>query len=210
MNFQDFKAALQGRPVFTGRDAVRLGPRQTMYNQLNNWRRKGRVVQLRRGVYILGQSDRKSTPGRLFLSGQLYAPSYVSLESALGLYGLIPEEVPATTCVTTRNTAAFRTELGDFSYQHVRREAFRGFRAEKDPAGLTYFLAEPEKAVADFIYLNLPCFERGDLEVFSESYRFQSLDALDSRKLTAHAALYGSGKLVDIVEGFCRFIREER
>lgn len=209
MNFHDFKAAFQYLPVFSGKDAARLGERQTMYNQLNNWRRKGLILQLRRGLYVLGKSDQKVDASKLFLAGQLYAPSYVSLEYALGLHGLIPELVTAITSVTTKNPAGFKTELGGFSYQHIKREAFRGFKTAKDQAGLTYFIAEPEKAVVDFIYLNLARFKRGDRDVFSQSYRFQNLEILNFKKITAYAALFNSAKLNDIAKEFCRFAREE-
>jgi len=55
--------------VFSGRDVARLGKRQTMYNQLNNWRRKGLVVQLKRGLYVLGKADRKIEPASFSFPG---------------------------------------------------------------------------------------------------------------------------------------------
>lgn len=210
MKFHDFKASIQNLPVFTGKDASRLGERQTMYNQLNNWRRKGLVTQLKRGLYVLGKADRKVEPSNLFLSGQLYSPSYVSLEYALGLHGIIPELVTQVTAVTTRNVASFKTELGNFEYQHIKREAFRGFTAKRDQAGLTYFLAEPEKAILDLIYLNLPRFTRGDRDIFTQSYRFQNLESLNLKKLMSYAALFSSTKLTDIAAEFCTVAREEQ
>ena len=209
MKFHDFKTAIQDLPVFTGRDAARLGERQTMYNQLNNWRHKGLVIQLRRGLYVLGKADRKVAPSNPFLSGQLYAPSYVSLEYALGAHGLIPEMVPQVTAVTTRNGASFKTGLGNFEYQHIKREAFRGFTVARDPAGLTYFLAEPEKAVVDFIYLNLSRFKRGDREIFTRSYRFQNLESLNLKKLMSYAALFASAKIAAIAAELRHVAREE-
>lgn len=208
MKFHDFKAAVQDLPVFAGKDAARLGERQTMYNQLNNWRRKRLVIQLRRGLYVLSKADRKVEPGNLFLSGQLYSPSYVSLEYALGVHGLIPEMVTQVTAVTTRNAASFKTELGSFEYQHIKREAFRGFKAARDQTGLTYFLAEPEKAVVDFIYLNLSRFTRGDRDIFTQSYRFQNLESLNLKKLMSYAVLFASTKLADIAAELCRVARE--
>ncbi len=210
MNFHDFKASIKELPVFTGKDAARLGVRQTMYNQLNNWRGKGLVIQLKRGLYVLGKADRKIEAGNLFLSGQLYAPSYISLEYALRLHGLIPEMVTTITAITTKNAACFKTELGNFEYQHIKREAFRGFQAAKDPAGLTYFLAEPEKAIVDFIYLNLPRFKRGDTDIFGQSYRFQNLESLSLKKLKTYAGLFATPKLVDVISEFCRFAKEAR
>jgi len=209
MNFQEFKASAQTMPVMTGKDAVKLGNRQTMYNQLMNWQRKGLLVQLRRGLYVLGKTERKIEPSNLFLAGQIYSPSYISLEYALGLYGLIPEMVVEITSVTTKNPARFQNDFGKFSYQHIKRAAFRGFRAEKDKSGLAYFIAEPEKALADFIYLNLPCFKAGDKDIFSQSYRFQNLDSINLEKLTSYASFFGNAKLDGVIRMFCEFIKEE-
>ncbi len=209
MKFQEFKASSQTLPILAGKDVVKLGNRQTMYNQLMHWQQKGLVVQLRRGLYTLGRTERKIEPSELFLAGQIYAPSYISLEYALGLYGFIPEMVVDVTSVTTRNPANFQNEFGKFSYQHIKRAAFRGFRAEKDRAGLVYFIAEPEKALADFIYLNLPRFKAGDKEIFSRSYRFQNLDGFNLEKLTVYAAFFGNSKLNAVVRTFREFVKEE-
>ncbi|MDD2772512.1 MAG: hypothetical protein PHP45_02335 [Elusimicrobiales bacterium] len=209
MNFQEFKTSAQNMPIVTGKDAVKMGNRQTMYNQLMNWQKKGLLVQLRRGLYTLGKTERKIEPSNLFLAGQIYSPSYVSLEYALGLYGLIPEMVVEVTSVTTRNPARFQNDFGKFSYQHIKHAAFRGFKTEKDRAGLAYFIAEPEKAVADFIYLNLPRFKAGDKEIFSASYRFQNLESLNLEKLANFAAQFENTKLDGVISMFCEFIKEE-
>ena len=209
MNFQEFKASVKSMPVLTGKDAVRLGNRQTMYNQIMNWQRKGLLVQLRRGLYTLGKTERKTEPSPLFLAGQIYSPSYISLEYALGLYGLIPEMVVEVTSVTTKNPVRFQNEFGKFAYQHIKRAAFRGFRTEKNQSGLAYFIAEPEKAVVDFIYLNLPRFKVGDKEIFSQSYRFQNLDSLSLKKLASYASFFGNAKLDGVITTFCDFVKEE-
>ncbi|MCX5782952.1 MAG: hypothetical protein NTW04_00665 [Elusimicrobia bacterium] len=207
MNFRDFRASFAHLPVLPGRIIVAGGNFSAMHSQLNNWQNKGLLIQLKRGLYVLSRQDRKIEPSAMFLAGQLYAPSYISLEYALSFYGLIPEAAVEITSVTAKKTARFANEFGRFSYQHIKREAFRGFKMAKDGSGLAYFIAEPEKAVTDFIYLNLSKFKRGDREVFSQSYRFQNLKTLSGKKLSAYANLYGSGKLADIVKEFCRFIK---
>lgn len=209
MNFQEFKTSAQNMPIVTGKDAVKMGNRETMYNQLMNWKKKGLLVQLRRGLYTLGKTERKIEPSNLFLAGQIYSPSYVSLEYALGLYGLIPEMVVEVTSVTTKNPARFQNDFGKFAYQHIKSTAFRGFRTEKDRAGLVYLIAEQEKAVVDFIYLNLPRFKAGGREIFSASYRFQNLESLDLKKLVSFAAQFGNTKLDAVIDTFCEFVKEE-
>jgi len=157
------------------------------------------LLQLRRGLYILGNDERKIEPSRLYLAGQLYQPSYVSLEYALGRYGLIPERVVDVTSVSTKKTARFTNDFGTFIYQTVKPSAFRGFISGKDEAGLPYFIAEPEKAVADFVYLNLGKIAAGAAEkTLLESFRFQNLGSLKKGKITAYFGLYDNAKMREI------------
>ncbi|OGR64973.1 MAG: hypothetical protein A2X31_07370 [Elusimicrobia bacterium GWB2_63_22] len=157
------------------------------------------MLQLRRGLYILNKDDRKIEPSRLYLAEQLYQPSYVSLEYALSRYGLIPERVADVTSVSTKKTARFSNDFGTFSYQTVKPSAFRGFISGKDEAGLPYFIAEPEKAVADFIYLNLRKIAAGLVEkTLLESFRFQHLESLNKNKVTAYFGLFNNTKMREI------------
>ena len=73
-----------------------------------------------------------------------YTPSCVSLEYALGFYGLIPERVVEVTSITTKKTLRITNPVGRFSYQHVTTSAFRGFKITKDENGMDVFIAEPE------------------------------------------------------------------
>ena len=91
------------------------------------------------------------------------------MEYALNFYGLIPEKVADLTSVTTKKTTRFSAQEGTFIYQHIKPGAFRGFKTFKDEANLTFFMALPEKAVVDFIYLNLEKFKVADSKIFERS-----------------------------------------
>ena len=58
--------------------------------QLGRWVKAGKVYQLRRGLYALAPPHQQTKPHPFLISNQLVRPSYVSLQSALGYYGLIP------------------------------------------------------------------------------------------------------------------------
>lgn len=88
----------------------------------------------------------------MFIAKEIYSPSYVSLEYALSIYGLIPERVVDVTSVTTKKPIEFKNKLGVFIYQHIKENCFTGFIEKEDENGLVYFIATPEKAVADFLY----------------------------------------------------------
>ncbi|MDP1586486.1 MAG: hypothetical protein Q8M07_01980 [Prosthecobacter sp.] len=85
----------------------------------------------------------------LVLSGLVYGPSYVSLETALAHHGLIPERVEEITCITSKRAKHFYTPVGRFRYEPVNERVFGlGIRLEQARGG-SYFLAEPEKALCD-------------------------------------------------------------
>lgn len=85
------------------------------------------------------------------IANHLYAPSYVSMSSALSYYGLIPEAVYVKQSMTLKHSKTFDTLFGRFDYRHVSKEIF--------PVGLTsvskddyaFVIASPEKALCDLI-----------------------------------------------------------
>lgn len=207
MNFNEFKTRVQGLPVILTRELIRGRPdRQIIRNQIERWGKKGLVIQLKRGIYMLSKADRKIEPSKPYIANQLYSPSYVSLEYALGYYGLIPEKVHDVTSISTKKTITMTSEIGTFIYQHVKPAAFRGFTAVRDDQGLASFIAEPEKAVVDFVYLNLERFKPGDRAIFAESYRFQNTEDLKPEKLKRYAGLFNSKKLMRVIDGLAAII----
>ncbi|OIO38873.1 MAG: hypothetical protein AUJ71_01995 [Candidatus Omnitrophica bacterium CG1_02_49_16] len=211
MDYAEFKKRFSKLPLIASKDAIRLEKDgQAIRNQLTRWQERGLVLKLKRGVYMLNRDDRKVEPSRIFLANRIYGPSYVSLEFALNFYGLIPERTADVTCITTKKTARFRNEFGTFIYQHIKPDAFRGFKSAKDEAGLPVFIAEPEKAVVDFVYLNLSKFKTPAKEQFAQSFRFQNTEKLNTKKIVFYAGLFNSRKLLCIVKEFCVFIKESK
>ena len=212
MNFTEFKEKFRELPFISARSVVTAaaGDRQIMRNQLTRWGKNGLIIQLKRGVYMLNKNDQKLHPSRFFLANQLLWPSYVSLESALGYYGLIPEAVADVTSVTTKKTSRFNNPIGRFVYQRVKPDAFRGYRSYKDEAGLDCLIAEPEKAVADFLYLNGRRFKTKAKDVFRESYRFQNTERLSQRKILSFVRFFENSRLDAVAREFCEFIKEEK
>jgi hypothetical protein len=169
-------------------------------NQLLRWKKQGWVVMLRRGLYALGPDERKVGLSRELIAASLYKPSYVSLESALSYYKMIPEKVAAITSVTARKTKTFENAAGLFVYRHLKKDAYFGFRLVRDAASFPYFLAEPEKALLDYLYLKLGRLKVGDSSYFAEDLRLQNTGILNKRKLFRYAARFNRKKLLKILE----------
>jgi hypothetical protein len=114
------------------------------------------------------------------LANLLHAPSYVSLERALSLHGLIPESVPVCTSITTNRPIRLDTPLCRFAYQHVKPGWFFGF--QERPLGESRALvAVPEKALLDLLYL-----ARGEFTAERiDALRLQNTDVLNKETLLA-------------------------
>ncbi|MDP3544179.1 MAG: type IV toxin-antitoxin system AbiEi family antitoxin domain-containing protein [Elusimicrobiota bacterium] len=173
------KLAQKGLRLFTTADFRRtLGlSLPTAYKALERYAKQGAVIRLRNGLYSLPWNK----PGPLTIANALYRPSYISYESALAHYHLIPETVYAVTSATTRRTKEF--EAGDFGYLYhsIKKTAFTGYRPYKVGDELV-LMAEPEKALCDYLFL-----------VFLKKRALNERIAwrkVDRKKLLQHARLF--------------------
>ncbi|MFH1227255.1 MAG: hypothetical protein V1701_05050 [Planctomycetota bacterium] len=209
MNYELFRKSVGALPLVSRRYLKLAASGAGGLNvQLKRWLDAGKLIRLRKGLYILNQADRRFHPSRMFISKELYSPSYVSTEYALSFYGLIPEKTADITCITSKKTAVFTNSLGRFVYQHLAQGCFRGFLESADEAGLKYFMATPEKAAVDFLYLNQRRFRDDYRLVLTESFRFQNTEILDKNKLSEYAALFNSRKLDRIVTALKQTIHQ--
>ncbi len=149
--------------------------------------RSGLFVKLRNGFYML----KDSRPSSYFIANRLYQPSYISLEKALSHYGIIPETVYTITSITTKPTREFKTPKGIFSYQRIKKETFIGYEP-KEIEGTTVFFAEPEKALADYLYFV-------DLKKVSLNDRLDLKD-IKKTKFLAFARLFKRPNILKLIE----------
>lgn len=171
--------------------------------QLSRWTSNGRLYRLRRGLYALAPPFQKARPHPFVIANRLVRASYVSLQAALGFHGLIPEAVPVTTSITTGRPCEFSTPLGDFVYRHVRTGLFRGYRYLEIRDRQSAFVATPEKALLDLLYL-----EKGsDSEAFLAELRIEPDEGFDPEKLLEMAETFGQGK---VLRAATRLIRRTR
>ena len=83
--------------------------------QLSRWTAAGRLYQVRRGLYALAPPFQKVRPHPFLVANRLVQGSYVSCQSALAHYGLIPEYVPVVTSVAAARPGRWETPLGSLS-----------------------------------------------------------------------------------------------
>ncbi|MCK5725027.1 MAG: hypothetical protein KAI84_21005 [Gammaproteobacteria bacterium] len=150
MKYEDL-ALLIKTPIFSKNDIVLAGGKIFDY-QLTRWVKKGYLLKIKNGIYIF-KRDYEKIKGEE-IAAALYQPSYLSLDSALAAYGFIPEIVYSYVSVTGKTNRTFDNKFGHFIYRHLKTELFWGYREVRTSSGW-YLIAEPEKAILDYLYLNL-------------------------------------------------------
>lgn len=169
MRFREFVDKYRDYPVISTKDLAFEGGANYVRRLITDWLKKGWLLELKRGLYVINEPSYKESLSTFFLANILYAPSYVSLDSALSFYAMIPETVLATTSISTRKTTEFENAFGIFRYANLKRDLFFGF-GQTEIVGHKVFLAYPEKALLDLLYLRRMEFSSG-------------VDALESLRL---------------------------
>ncbi len=150
MNPRDAYARLLklGAPVLeTGEAAARLRISTDAASiLLRRLATSGLATRLRKGMWLIGTQS----VDRYAIVEALTAPmpSYISLQTALYLRGMI-EQVPAVIYVVSlAKTQRLTTALGVYSLHHIAPELFDGFETRADGSKL----ATAEKALFDMAY----------------------------------------------------------
>lgn len=192
MRFRELLEIVEDEPVFdTGLLTAGRDPDPSLPGQLVRWRRAGRLHQLRRGLYALAPPYRKTIPHPFLVANRLAPGSYVSGVSALAYAGAVPEFVPETTSCGPGRPGIRETPLGRYSFRHVKPAMLRGYRLTELGGGQRAFLARPEKAFLDLVYLQ----PGGDRPAAISELRL-FLGAISVPALEAAAEAAGSPKLV--------------
>jgi len=191
MSYLEFKEILQAFPVFSVREIQKHFPGFDN-RRLVEWQEKGYIQKLRNRYYRF--TDHQVDEAYLFYCANvIYGPSYVSLESALSIYGFIPEGVFQITSCSTLKTNSFETPIGHFSYRNLKPALFFGYHLQQWDVH-HYAIAGPEKTVIDYLYLH------NEIESASEfeSLRWNAvemLNRLSMKKLDVYVNHIGSNAL---------------
>jgi predicted transcriptional regulator of viral defense system len=159
--------------------------------RLTDWSKSGKVKSLRRGLYVLPKAGRTVEPHPFVIANRLVVGSYISLEMALSYYSLIPEHVAVITNVTTGRPGEWTNEFGRFLYRHIHPRYFFGMEYRLITNNQYAYVAYPEKALLDFIYLR----KNSDSPAFIQSLRLQNLEQLDLERLMRFTHRFNKPKM---------------
>lgn len=193
MKYQEFKKSIH-KPYFSSSD-IRLRGLPVFPYQLSLWKKEGLLASFKRGLYYFPEKRESLIPE--VIAYALYEPSYISLESALRVYDFIPEMTYTQTSVTPKATRKFSNEFGNFSYRRIRPGVFFGYRMIS-VGDAKYALADPEKALLDYLYLHPDIRDAEDLRGLRLNGE-EIAEKIDAKKLRSYAARFGNGRLDRVV-----------
>lgn len=156
-------------------------------SNISRYLKLGIIQKARKGLYFLTDNP----PSNFEIANKIYQPSYISFETALSFYNIIPETIYEIISATWRFPREFIVNGIKFSYKKIKKECFKGYTSLKYKNSYI-LIAEPEKALADYLYL----VALGKKQMMYERI---NLDKIQKNKLIAYAQLFNKRKIIDLI-----------
>lgn len=152
---------LKSLPYFNKDRIFTLGKNEKTYNladstintYISRSLKSKDIISLRNGLYIstnFYNKNKSNISYIYFLANITRKPSYISSWTALQYYNLTTEVIHTITSVTPKVTRDYKTKVGTFSYQSIKKDLFSDFSLIKDE--FDFFIASPSKALFDLLY----------------------------------------------------------
>lgn len=191
MKFEDLIKKVGYLPAFKVSFLAAGGSLEQIRLQISRWVNDGKVIRLHKGLYTLAEPYRKTDCQPFNIANSLKKASYVSLQSALSWHGIIPEYVPSVTCVTTDRPQTIETPLARFEFRHISNKLFWGYQQTILKQEQSTFIATPEKALLDLVYLT----PGSDSMQFLKELRLQNFEKINIAVLNQFTEKFQSPKI---------------
>lgn len=187
-----------------------LYPELKSANKKVTWLEKqGVIIRLKRGLYVVNPEHSGKTLSSELIANHLYAPSYISMSTALRYYGLIPEAVYVHQSMTVKHSRSFQTPVGSYDYKYISREAFSIGVRSMHKGDYAFLIASPEKALCDLIAnsskVNLRYMK--DVEIYLEQDIRMDMDEFYKMDETIFKDYIKVGKKADSISRLLKFMR---
>jgi hypothetical protein len=172
----------------------------------------GDIIRMKKGIYVVSRDVSRVELSPYLIANHIYGPSYVSMQTALRYYGLIPEAVYTVQSMTSGIARSYRNSLGTFIYTHVSLPYYSvGVNVVED-SGVAFMMASREKALCDLMVythkLNLR-YQREIRDYLEYDMRFDMDELLDFDVEIVRACAKESRKKV-MLNQLIKFIEHER
>lgn len=203
----DYKKLISDSPApfFTRQNLeIILGDnRRTLDYRIKSLIRGGLLDPIKPGFYLnktLYQKTSTSEELARYIGGEVVRDSYISLEYALALYGILAESVYTITYITTKKTRIFQSELVSFRYRNIKSDLFWGY-TKRSFGNLSYQIASPAKALFDLIYLTSLKTDQLTREfLFGSRFNWTAFTAKDKLEFKDIVAKSKSRKMANILQ----------
>lgn len=166
-----------------------------IYNKIAYEEKNNNLIKLKRGLY---ETNKNADP--LTIANVLLSPSYISFETALAYYGMIPERVYAIKSATFKKNKKkeYKNIFGLFLYQDVNLNAYPYDINQIEIDGVKVMMASKEKALLDLLSVISPRNNKKELtDLLFDDLRIDEVlfDELDKYKIIKLCELYSSKTL---------------
>lgn len=172
-------------------------------NKIANLEQAGKIIRLKRGMYVVSPKISKQLLSVELIANHIHGPSYVSMESALRYYGLIPEQVYTIRSMTTNRSKDFENSIGNFKYITVNDTYYSiGIKQQTVENKYTFLIATPEKALCDMIIATSQLriqSKKALIAYLEEDLRFE-MSGLDNMNTDIIKECINSGKKKEILK----------
>jgi len=137
--------------------------------------KKGLLLRLKRELYILPQKFNYLKEEDFFsIANILQTPSYISLTSALSYYNITTQQTQKyIESIGLRRTVSYAVNDVQFNFMRIKKNLYSGFERMEN-----FFIAMPEKAIADSIYLSA-------LGKYNADFDAIDFDKISAKKVSA-------------------------
>ena len=199
MNFVSFKNSLRDFPVFSIAD-IRATYGGFDHRRLSEWQKKGYIQKIVKGYYIFSEVDIDENMLSV-IANKIYKPSYISFETAMSHYRLIPESIYMITSASTRRTYLFQSPLARFSYRTIKPALFFGYAILSDGIKMAFM----EKAILDYFYINPSVRTEDDFSSLRIN-KEEILSRLKKKRLINYVKRFNQKRLSKRVEQFLSWL----
>lgn len=197
-------------PVSTSAVASLFSDMKAGNQKVRNLELSGKIIRIKRGLYVVAPAVSRVPLSTELIANHLYAPSYVSMSTALRYYGMIPEAVYTTQSMTLKHSRNFDTPVGRFEYRCVSREAFHIGVTSINKGNYAFLMASPEKALCDLVAnspkVNLRYIK--DVEIYLEEDIRMDLDDFYRMDVDVFERYAQVGKKARSIESIIKYLQK--
>ena len=172
---------------------------------LSRWEHAGKMVRLKRGLYITREfylSHKDKHWFQVWVSSVMQKHSYVSREWVLQKHNVLTEITYGVTAMSLKNTRSFANQTGTYRYYHLQQKFFTGF-GESNYYGVVCREASKAKALFDYLYSRKVSFPNVALE---ERLNIEDFSQEEIEEFTGYVKLAIFPKMHKILADFRKYV----